>query len=521
MTDLDQQSDTPHRPRQRSRRRASERGTARVREPASTLGSGGRLSPLSRSDMQQIHEAVLNILSTVGFSDVSVPALERVVAAGGEISDNHRLCFPKELVESALHGLRRDITLCGQHPEVDLMLTGKRVYVGTGGASPAVADIHTGEYRDSTLQDVYDAARLADALDNVHFYSRSVVARDMPNSLALDVNTAYASLSGTRKHVMVSATDSKSVEAIANMCWLIAGSRERFTERPFLSLNINHAVSPMRFSEEAIDVLMTAAALDIPVHTNTFSQLGASSPVTIAGCIAQTMAETLAGMVVAWVVNPRVSAICGPRPMVTDLRTGAISGGSGEQALLTAGVVQMAQFYDLPNSTIAGATDSKISDAQSGYEKCLSVTLAAHTGSNLITQACGVQAGLMACSFESFVVDNEMLGAILRTLTPVEVSANTLNIDQIIQAVSGEGHFLGHQETLERMQTDFLYPDIADRQPYEMWAANGANDIRTVANQRAQQLLQDHYPTHLSAAIDKRLRAEFDIQLPAHKTRAT
>ena len=165
----------------------------------------------------------------------------------------------------------------------------------------------------------------------------------------------------------------------------------------------------------------------LPVHVNTFGQLGASSPVTIAGCVAQTMAETLAGLVVAWLIDPAVTAICGPRPMITDLRTGGMAGGAGEQAMLTAIAVQMTGFLDLPNSTIAGASDSKISDAQSGYEKCLTVSMAAQSGANLITQACGMQAGLMGCSFESYVIDNEMLGAVLRALAPVEVSEATLS----------------------------------------------------------------------------------------------
>ena len=105
------------------------------------------------------------------------------------------------------------------------------------------------------------------------------------------------------------------------------------------------------------------------MHANSFGQLGASSPVTIAGSVAQNVAETLAGMIFAWSVDHEAKVTFGARPMVTDLRTGAVSGGGGEQALLMAATTQMAQHYDLPNTCIAGATDSKIADAQSGFEK--------------------------------------------------------------------------------------------------------------------------------------------------------
>ncbi len=518
----------PLRKRHRGRKRSSaQRQTYTDSAAADTLGSGGRFTPLSHEALKRIHVSVVEILARVGLSDVPPTAADLIIANGGELSSRNRICFPAELVERALKGIRRDITLYARHtaaPQydsfaqqqaLDLVLQDKRVFVGTGGASPFLVDLRSGEYRESTLKDLYDAARIADSLQNVHFFSRSVVARDISDPHLLDLNTAYASLAGTQKHVMVSASDTQSVNAIAELCSMVAGSKKAFCNKPFLSLNVNHVVSPLRFSEEAIDVLICATQLGIPISINTFSQLGASSPVTIAGCIAQTMAETLAGMILAWIVNPDAQTICGPRPMLTDLRTGAMSGGSGEQALLTAGVIQMAQFYGLPNSTIAGATDSKISDAQSGYEKCLSITLAAQTGANLITQACGVQAGLMASSFESYVVDNDMLGSILRTLAPIEVCDTTLDINQVFEAIDGDGHYLGHQETLNRMQSDFLYPDIADRQNHETWTANGSLDIRAVANRRAQDILNTHYPVYIESEVDTKIRSHFDIKLSA------
>jgi trimethylamine--corrinoid protein Co-methyltransferase len=378
-----------------------------------------------------------------------------------------------------------------------------------------IVDLESDTYRPSTLADLYDAARLVDALENVHFFSRSVIARDMDDAALLDINTAYASLIGTAKHVMVAAHDPKHVRAIAEMSYAIAGSEQAFRDRPFLSLNINHAVPPLRFSEEACGVVAEAVRRGIPVHINTFGQLGASSPVTIAGCVAQTAAETLAGMIFAWLLAPDVKAIMGMRPMVTDLRTGGMAGGAGEQALLTAVSVQMAQYYQLPNSTIAGATDSKISDAQSGFEKSLSVNLAAQTGANMITQACGMQAGLMGCSFESYVIDNEMLGGIMRSLTPVDVSSETLALNTINDVASGEGHFLGQAETLARMQTDFLYPRIADRRTYEEWETAGSPEIRKPAKARARDILANHFPTHIGPGLEAALRERFDIRLLA------
>ena len=445
--------------------------------------------------------------------------IDLVCAAGGRVTDDARLLFPSELVESALAGLRRNIVLHGRATGLDLALEPTSVHVGSGGAAPMIIDLRTGLYRESTLADLYDAARLVDSLPHVQFFSRSLAARDMSDARALDINTCYASLAGTRKHVMVSAVSDAHVRDIRRMCDAVAGTPEAFDTRPFLSLNVNHVAPPMRFSPEAAEVLVAAARAGIPCMVNTFGQLGASSPVTIAGCLAQTNAETLAGMVMVWLANPGTPAIYGARPMVTDLRSGGMAGGSGEQSLLTAAATQLARFYGLPNSTIAGATDSKAVDAQSGYEKALTVTMAAQAGANLITQAAGTQAGLMGAAFDAYVIDNEMLGAILRGVAPIDVGEETLSADMIAETIRSEGHFLGHPQTYGRMSTDFLYPEIADRNSIEEWQAVGSPDIASRAKTAAEDILDKHFPDCIPDEADRRLRKEFDIALPEERMR--
>lgn len=477
------------------------------------VAQGGRYKPLDETQLGQIHQAILTIFDQTGLSEAPPIVIDKMVAAGGKLGDDGRLLFPADLVERALKGLPKSVTLYGQRPGHELALGSEQVYVGTGGAAPFVVDLETGAYRDSTLKDLYDAARMADALEHVQFFSRSLVARDMDSERALDINTAYASLAGTAKHVMVSASQPEHVRPIAEMCYAIAGSEEAYRARPFLSLNINHVVPPLRFHAESCEVMAEAVRAGIPVLCNIFGQLGASSPVTIAGSVAQTMVEAIAGMIFAWLIDPDARVICGPRPMVTDLRTGGMSGGSGEQALATAIATQMAGYYGLPNSTIAGATDSKIPDAQAGYEKALSVTLAAQTGANLITQACGMQGGLMGVSFEAYVIDNDMLGSILRSASEVDVNDVTLAVDTIGEVARGEGHFLGQPETYQRMKSDFLYPSIADRRTPDEWEADGSRDIRDKARDKAREILNTHVPDHIGPDMREALRARFDIKL--------
>jgi trimethylamine--corrinoid protein Co-methyltransferase len=512
---MDNSADIAPRRRAGGRRKASISHGAEGVDRKSPIA--GRLKPLTDQDLDRIHAASLDILDQIGISEAPPVVVQAITARGGTLTEDGRLLFPRALVAQALKGFRRGFQLFGRAPGKDLDMSDARVHAGSGGASPNIVDAEDRHYRAATLADLYDAARLVDTLDHVQFFSRSMIAGDLKTLRELDINTAFASLAGTSKHVMVSASHPDHVKDIAQMCYTIAGSEQAFRAKPFLSLNINHAVPPLRFDPEACEVMAAAVHAGMPVMVNTFGQMGASSPVTIAGCLAQTNAETLAGMVFSWVMDAQVFAIYGARPMVTDLRSGGMAGGSGEQAILTAAATQIARYYQLPNSTIAGATDSKLADAQSGYEKALSVTLAAQAGANLITQAAGTQAGLMATSLEAYVIDNDMLGAILQSAAAIEVSDATLSTDVIAQIVHGEGHFLGHADTYARMKSDFVYPAHADRQAPEAWLANGAPNINTSARLTVTKTLAHHFPRHISPEVEQELRARFDIRLPAER----
>jgi len=179
--------------------------------------TAGAFKPLTDADMQSIHEAVLDLLENVGFARAIPSCIETVVAAGGKYTAEGRLLFPRELILKSLDMAARNITLCGQDEKNDLDLSGNKVYFGTAGAAVQVVDewkrhdAYPGEgaYRESTVQDLYDAARLVDELEHIHFFQRPMVARDITDPQLMDLNTLYASVSGTRKHVGTSFVEAK------------------------------------------------------------------------------------------------------------------------------------------------------------------------------------------------------------------------------------------------------------------------------------------------------------------------
>ena len=508
-----------------SPRRTGSRGrgitnTVQTMPPVSPGMLGGQYRPLTDTEMQRIHALILQLLENLGLSQVT-PSLEvRAVDAGCRVDENGRLRFPRALVEDVIARTRRRFTLHGIDPAHDIEIGGKRVHAGTGGAAPTIMDFETGKYLESTVADLYDIARLVDRLDNIHWYHRSVVARDAETILDLDVNTTYASLSGTRKSIAVSYTHSASVKAVIPMLDAVAGGEGKFRERPFCTAVCCHVVPPMRFATESCDALEAAIEAGMPILLVAAGQAGATAPAALAGAVAQACAEVLAGLILCNIIDPKCRGIFATWPFVSDLRTGAMSGGSGEQALLSAACAQMAGFYDLPNSVPAGMTDSKLPDMQAGGEKGYTISLAAHAGASMIHESAGMHSSLMGTGFESYVLDNDLLGAILRTVKGVEVNEDTVNFDVIRDVVMGEGHYLGHPQTFDRMKTDYLYPEIADRRAISDWEDAGARDVREVARDKVRHILVDHYPTHIALEIDQKLRDHYNIILPTARMRA-
>jgi trimethylamine--corrinoid protein Co-methyltransferase len=195
-----------------------------------------------------------------------------------------------------------------------------------------------------------------------------------------------------------------------------------------------------------------------------------------------------------------------------------MSGGSGEQAVLMAASGQMGRFYDLPTGIAAGMADSKLPDAQSGYEKAYTNILAGHSGANLIYESAGMHASLLGACYESYVIDNDMLGAINRTMRGIEVTEESLSIEAMREVcIDGPNHFLGHDQTLALMQSEYIYPEVGDRGSPKEWREQGSSDVVERARGRVDQILDSHYPDHIGPDLDAQLRKRFRIMLPRER----
>ena len=472
---------------------------------------GGSYQPLTDAEVARIHEVALDALESIGLSQAPPTGVEAMVKAGAIQGDDGRLRYPRALVEDMLAKAARNITLFGRDEKFDLHLEESRVHYGTAGAAVHMVDPETGDYRDPTAQDLHNAARLVQHLDNIHFFQRPMVCRDIEDNLEMDQNTIYASAAGTKKHIGTSFSDPSHVAPCMDLIHMIAGGEDAWRARPFISNTNCFVVPPMKFAEESCMAMELAIHAGMPVLLLSAGQAGATAPAPIAAAIVQAVAECLAGVVYVNSVKPGHPAIFGTWPFVSDLRTGAMSGGSAEQALLTAGCAQMHRFYGLPGGAAAGIADSKLPDMQTGWEQAISNVMAGLAGLNMVYEAAGMQASLLGFCLESLVLGDDICGQALRCVRGIEVNEDTVSLD-VMRSVclEGPGHYLGSDQTLQLMQTEYTYPELGNRMSPKEWQEAGRPELLPAAKARKESILQQA-PLQIAPDLDRDIRERFAI----------
>jgi hypothetical protein len=323
-------------------------------------------------------------------------------------------------------------TIHGRDPAYDVTLGGDAVHFATAGEAVTIYDAKTRSYRPSTLLDLYDTARLVDRLDNIHRFCQTVIATEIEDPRVHAINIAYALVAGTQKSLAVSILGPDDIAAVIAMFDVIAGGEGEFRKKPFCTIGCCPILSPLRFGEEAVAAAIATLRQGVPCDFAVAPQAGATAPAALAGTLVQVTAETLATVILTNLFAPG-------HPTTY---------AAGEEALLGAAAVQVGNHYNLPTTVGAGMTDSKLPDGQAGYEKALTNALAGLAGANYVGECAGMQASLMGCSFEALVIDNDMLGAVERTIRGIEVTDETLSFEVMQDVAFGVGQLPGNRRPL-------------------------------------------------------------------------
>ena len=474
---------------------------------------GGFFEPLTQDAIKAIHKTSMDVFEEVGVKIAYKPIMNLWKKAGGEVVDEENMIvrMGRDIVEKCIKSAPSEITLCGRDPRNDLILSGTRTHIGTGGTALNILDIETGERRPTNIRDVAAAARVCDALDNIDFFVITCFPCEIEKP-KVDVNRFYAAIQNTSKHVMGGVYTVEGIRQLARMAELIAGSKDAFAKRPFMSM-ITCIMSPLLLDKDYTELMETACSLNIPLATPAAPMAGSTSPASLAGTLVQMNVEALSGIVTTQLLNPGHPTLYSVVPTTTDLRTGAFCFGSIEMGMMNAAASQLARYYELPIYNTAGPTESKVPDSQAAYEPAMNVLMSAMSGANYIHDAAGLLESGLTIALESYVIDDEISGMAKRVLQGIEVDEERLAFE-CIKRVGPAGNYLSDELTIKLMNKEFYYPKLADRKPYMVWEQEGKKTTEERAREKVKVILAEHKPLPIPEEIDAQIRAEIPDILP-------
>jgi trimethylamine--corrinoid protein Co-methyltransferase len=462
---------------------------------------------LTLRQVEQVHEASLEILETVGLLVRNEEARDRFAKHGCPVdSESLNVKLPRKIVENFRAAIPPTFTFHGRDPQYDRTIPGDGPLISTGSSAPDILDPQSGEVRRARSDDIARIAYLINELPGYDLFSISVTADDAPPN-QYSLSRFYPALKHCLKPVRGSAPSMDEYENILKLGVLIAGSEAAFWDRPFVTLQYCPLISPLTLDVNSTEKLIRFTERGIPSYGVVAPNAGVSAPFTLTGTLALTNAEFLGQAVLEQMVRAGKPIVYDPLPTVADMRTGAYAPGAIETGILLMGCAQMARSYNIPSGGFVGLTNAKTNDAQSGFETGMSTVAALLAGVDLFNLG-GLLDALMVFDFAKAVIDNEIALMLKRTAQGLRFSEENLALDVIEEAGSG-GRFMDKSHTRKRMRTTALLPEIADRSPRNQWETKGKPDSQTHAMQKVHEILARDNPAVFSPDIDTRIRAEF------------
>lgn len=458
-----------------------------------------QLKVINDYQIQQIHQATLEVLERTGVQVSHPQALELFHGAGAHI-DGGRVRIPSWLVEDALHKAPTRVVLGDRKGKRKVYLEGDKYWFGPSLDCVDYLDPLTNERRRFISDDCRVTASLADALPNYSWVMTIGMADDVNPDIA-DRVIAKQVFQYTQKPYVFCCKNGNSAKDIYEMALLIAGSKERFDQAPTI-VQYSEPISPLLYYDPAVEKIIFCAENGIPQINFPAPQGGSTAPSTFAGEIVQASAESLSGLVLAQLVKPGAPFIYGAFATVMDMKTTIFSYGAPEMSLMVAAMAQMAQFYKLPFFGTAGATDAKFPDAQAAAEVAFSCLSSALVGANLVHDAgCWLDHGSLS-SPAFMVLVNEILYMVNHYMQGISVDDESLALD-LIDKIGPGGHYLYEDHTMAHFK-DVWYSDLFDRSIKDVWLEQGGKKF----DQRLQEktvALMEYQPEPLPKDILKEL----------------
>ncbi|MDR3578078.1 MAG: trimethylamine methyltransferase family protein [Anaerolineaceae bacterium] len=463
---------------------------------------------LTGTQVEELHQAILTVLWEIGVRVEWRPALELYAAAGCRVDfENQLVQIPAKVLEQALKTAPSCFSLYGTNPADEIQVTLQDTYTIAGSSALKVLDLE-GQHRPATLQDLVDFTHLIDALENADIMHAMVIPQDIPQA-GFDRLLLSTILKNTSKHYYSQGLGAASVKDQVEIAAIVQGSTQAVIKQPCFSMVVC-LVSPLVHTADCAQQIMECARFGIPLWLEAANMMGATAPITVAGALVEHSANVLAALVLAQLVRPGLPCIFSVASGGFNMRSMSYVSASPEMVQLHCATAQMAHFFGLPFHGGSGL-DSCLPDAQAGYERTLQALPMTLAGVNFSHLAFGMMNQLLTSSFEQAIIDNEIFNAIFRLAEGIEITPETIALDQLRLAGPG-GQFMNQDYTLYNYRRQQWQPELTNRLEWEQWQRISAGkDMRQRANQRARKLLAEPCPRKLSqeqeSEIDKMVRS--------------
>ena len=454
------------------------------------------LNIMTEDQLERIHCSTLDILERVGVKVFEPEALELLHGGGAKV-EGELVKIPAWLVQQALTTAPRTVSLATRNGAPAINMEKGNINYGTGSEVPFTIDLDSGERRKVLKQDVRNAARLADALDDIDFVMSLGLISDVPVDTS-DLHQFEAMLLNSSKPILFTAYKRKGLEQIIEMARLAVGGKETLKARPNVALYAEPTL-PLLHSCDSLEKLLTCAAEGIPLIYATTPMLGATAPVTLGGALVVANAEILSGLVIHQLKSKGAPFVYGGGIPPMHMGTSICSYGGPERDRGCIALVRLSQYYGLPSFTTAGCTDAHTFDQQAGMEAGFNLLVSGLAGGNLIHDLGYMGVGLISC-LEYLLLCSETVGAVKNLLRGIALGEEDLALN-LIEQVGPGGHYLAEEHTMKHFRQELYFPKTLNRKNYDAWKFEGGKTYGQAANERVKAILAEHQPLLLSPEV--------------------
>jgi len=434
-----------------------------------TLGSnyeaveGLAFRVISESQSQELHSAACQILEHTGILVHHTEAVDMLKKAGALVADNNRVRIPPSLVAWAIKQAPSGATLYNRNGEPVMQCEDHNIYYGTGSDCPFILDDETGERRPFTTSDTIKGMTICDFLPHIDFVMSMGLIDDVPKEVTSQHEFAIM-IKNTHKPMVITAPNGDCLNDMIDMAAAVVGGREALSNRPLFCLYDEHS-APLLHSENAVEKLFIMADNRLPLNYSPGDMAGAMGSMTMGRAIEQAVAEVLSGLIMHQLRNPGAPFVFGGGMSPINLSKMPPTYSMQAAMLSQACLVELAHYYNLPSWGFGRCSATNVNDQQSVIELATYNMMSALMGCNIV-QEFGVNN-----SFQTLVMNNEIIGQIKRLMGGITINREHLALDAIHRVGPG-GNFLGDKHTFKHFRKNWK-PDLTDRQTYENWVASG------------------------------------------------